>query len=512
MLIFRQDRVLYINIYQYIIDLKKKLIKDKRMKKLLCASCILYAFLCASFADTASFTGGSTKETRQYISGTTNNTDVLLVGNDSGTYYFNGNFATLKSITGNDTGTYSVAFDFTVDANSADVVSVWSLAGSFAYNYGMLTFKNTASSSALASFSTDGTFTVDSPAEQTQSLVFDSITANFSTGNGLFVGGTDIATSSLVVKSSANVEIAGSQTYGASGTLDVQGTLVSTGKQTFESGSKLSVSGSLTSSGAMVFTVGAALDLKSGGTLTLSGGEISRFSGVNSSGKLVQTTTSDVGLNIVGPSYVNEGSDWSIDGKIYVSGTTSDLNSDLRAKLYVNGGNITIKTSSGGNRVILQNGSLYINDGSVFKSTNGIGDHICIVTVNSTSNVDAVYLNSSTVIDRFYIASLLNLYLDDESTLTLTSESHTHPIEFNENGSLSIYNFREDSIFITNNIDSAKIDIDGKVSLYDENGLFLGMAGVSDTGALTLVVPEPAEVALMFGALSLFAVAFRRRI
>ena len=142
------------------------------------------------------------------------------------------------------------------------------------------------------------------------------------------------------------------------------------------------------------------------------------------------------------------------------------------------------------------------------------GRNGALVTLTGKENdilTSKVYFNASQKIYNIYVApySIIEIYLADNVDITLTAPD-INPL--NGNGDFKIYNFQEDSIYV--GFDGAlPSTAKDRVYLYDAENNFLGNAFVTDKGYLSLLqtVPEPAEWAMLLGALALTLAIYRKR-
>ena len=100
--------------------------------------------------------------------------------------------------------------------------------------------------------------------------------------------------------------------------------------------------------------------------------------------------------------------------------------------------------------------------------------------------------------------------MSDDVMLELTAVATGWAVSGAGDGELRIYNFKEETIKVSGKESSVLAGIEKYVKLYDNNGTLLGNATLSN-GWITLAVPEPAEWAMILGALALGLTMYRRR-
>ena len=99
----------------------------------------------------------------------------------------------------------------------------------------------------------------------------------------------------------------------------------------------------------------------------------------------------------------------------------------------------------------------------------------------------------------------------DGVLLELAADVTKWVISAEGDGEVRIYNFKEETIKVGGKESEVIVGIESYVKLYDGAGTLLGNATLSN-GWITLVaVPEPAEWAMIFGALALGLAMYRKR-
>ena len=349
----------------------------------------------------------------------------------------------------------------TVDANTASGEFTAIDVNSWKHNLFALTIKNSASATdATVNVNFGSLLQVNSGGNtQDQYIYFDSVKANV-TAAATTIGNTIDKGSVLGVKSTADVTWNGNISIEKSGTLNLDG--------------KLTLAGTLSSYGT-----------------------------INSTGKLVQNAAADTGITLFANAEMNSGSNWTIQGKLMVqNNSTTTVNEGAYLTFVPN--------ASASSRIILENGSLVLNQKNALITNTG-EPKVAIVTLVGADKINNVFINADQEINSFYVnGNTLNIYLDDLVKISLTSATGA-TIDYAGSGNLNIFNFQEDNFYVGTKA-VVKQNVESIVSLYDGNGEYLGAATVNDLGYITLLtVPEPAEWAAIFGALALGLAMYRRR-
>ena len=498
------------------------------MKKFL-YSTILLSLAFSANADTMTFEGGSN---RTQITGTNNTTDVIL-DSSKGTKYASKD-AVVKSITAIN-GDVSIANDLswnsnqgiTVDINSAseDVNAV--TAGNWVHNLFTLTIKNSVANSTATANLSFNTLTLSSKDDQDARLIFNGVNANVTTVNATNLGAGIKAIkfkSTLLVDANSTVVWNGDILNTVLGVMDIAGNYTHNSKLTLENGSHYNASGTITQNGVFNAKSGANINITGKHTqknsiswakdanISITGELAIDYanttviaSNFDLAGKITQTSASgDNGIEFTGAVNLLSGSTLQAYGKILLR---------AGASLTVNqGANLDIVIGPNPSpRIIMDRATLVLNEENSlsFESRNG-----ALVTLSGKENnilTSKVYFNASQKIYNIYVApySIIEIYLADNVDITLTAPD-INPL--NGNGDYKIYNFQEDSIYV--GFDGAlPSTAKDRVYLYDAENNFLGNAFVTDKGYLSLLqtVPEPAEWAMIFGALALGLAIYRKR-
>ena len=503
------------------------------MKKFLYSTIILSLALSAN-ADTMTFYGiGSGGGERTQVTGTSKTTDIIL--DSSNGIGYAANDAVVKSIKViNGAASFANAIGWnankgiTVDINSAtgDVDAI--TAGNWTHNLFTLTIKNSvANSTATANLSFD-TLTLSSKNSQNARLIFDGVNANVTTVNATNLGDGTTAInykSTLSVDANSTVEWNGDIINTVLGVMDIAGNYTHNSKLTLQSGSQYNASGTITQNGVFNANSGANINITgkhtqknavswaNGANVSITGefaidyeNEMKIDSSFDLAGKITQTSISgDNGIKFTKAVTLLSGSSLQAHSKIFL---------DKGASLTVNEGayiNIT-KDVSKDPRLILDKSTLTLNEENCL-----VNESIDIGVVTMAGGEDniktsKIYLNASQKLRNMYAASftIIEMYMADDITLTLTLDDQ-NALGSGE-GIYKIYNFREDSIYVGLNA-ATNITANNYVFLYDAENNLLGNAFVTNNGYLSLLqtVPEPAEWAMLLGAIALGLAIYRRR-
>ena len=155
---------------------------------------------------------------------------------------------------------------------------------------------------------------------------------------------------------------------------------------------------------------------------------------------------------------------------------------------------------------MFQNNSSLTLNGADCLITSGTAEAMKLATFNKANA--SLYVNADQTFSTIYSnAGVFSIYMGDGVSITMELVSQS----LSGTGTLSIYNFQEDSFYVGLNEDR-KAYIETAVSLYDADEQFLGMATVNDAGFIALAaIPEPATWAALLGAIALGFAAYRRR-
>ena len=328
-----------------------------------------------------------------------------------------------------------------------------------------------------ASFTVNGTLRLgDDTSFETTSTALKTTINNLSTGSNvaLVIGNetqinSGVTLGALTLKDTANLSV-GDITLNGAYSDSANSKLNYTGKFTYNNDSRLTINSALTTSG-----------------------------------DFEQSLATDKGVRITNSLTLNSGADWSVDGKVEVY-ENATLTINEGAKLTVNG---PASNAKNGRLILYKNSKVYLNA----ENCTSMGDlyYLKIATMN-TAEVANVYVQANQKLNSFYVnQTILNLYMSDDVMLELTAVVTGWAVDGDGDGELRIHNFKEETIKVSGKESSVLAGIEKYVKLYDNNGTLLGNATLSN-GWITLVaVPEPAEWAMILGALALGLAVYRRR-
>ncbi|MBP3358631.1 MAG: hypothetical protein J6K91_06935, partial [Opitutales bacterium] len=320
-----------------------------------------------------------------------------------------------------------------------------------------------------ASFTVNGTLRLgDDTSFETTSTALKTTINNLSTGSNvaLVIGNetqinSGVTLGALTLKDTANLSV-GDITLNGAYSDSANSKLNYTGKFTYNNDSRLTINSALTTSG-----------------------------------DFEQSLATDKGVRITNSLTLNSGADWSVDGKVEVY-ENATLTINEGAKLTVNG---PASNAKNGRLILYKNSKVYLNA----ENCTSMGDlyYLKIATMN-TAEVANVYVQANQKLNSFYVnQTILNLYMSDDVMLELTAVVTGWAVDGDGDGELRIHNFKEETIKVSGKESSVLAGIEKYVKLYDNNGTLLGNATLSN-GWITLVaVPEPAEWAMILGALAL---------
>ena len=314
-----------------------------------------------------------------------------------------------------------------------------------------------------------------------KALQFESGTINVDETSKLQINGSAVLGLETSKGSTAVANIAG--TLDMNNNFTVHGTAtVITKKFEHQNGSNLIVSGSFETQSATSFA----------------------NTQINAGGIVKQTATGDT--KIV--------RDFTVDGTFETKGIlnieagSTDDTSDRWATITINeGANFFVDgKSSSGTAVIFKNGELILNKKNAI--TNSNGEVVQLVTANNSTNV-IIRINEAQEFKKIVAHTIgIKYYLGEDATDTLTAEFGTISA-----GKHIIYNFEENRVFVlnddiqnANNFFEAYYNVDGEYVKVDN--LYINNGWLS---AINPAVPEPAEWAMILGALALGLAVYRKR-
>ena len=298
-------------------------------------------------------------------------------------------------------------------------------------------------------------------------------------------------TSKLVINKGSRFGVAGATskaTVNIAGTLDMNAVLtvndsavITTKKFEHQNGSDLTVSGEFETQSATTF---ANTIIKTGGIVkqTSTGGT-----------KIARDFTVDGTFLTKGVLAVEAGSTDASDAKW----ATITINEG--ANFYVDG------KSDAGSAITLKNGEFVLNKKNAI--TNSNGDAVQLVSVDKATNV-IFRINESQEFKKIVAHTIgIKYYLGEDATDTLTAEFGSI-----SGGKHIIYNFEENRVFVLNDMTNpndffdAYYNVDGEYVKVDN--LYINNGWLS---AINSAVPEPAEWAMILGALALGLAVYRKR-
>ena len=390
-------------------------------------------------------------------------------------------------------GKLGITVDIAKESGEHKVFSV----ASWEQNLFTLKFTNSvANSSAVALIDFGSTLTQNAnadPAKPTSSqsdyLVFENINAKVTATEAKIGAHATLAAdygaySTFTIAKTANVDWTGNMTFGYSAKVNLDGTFTLNGAYTDNSNAKLVHTGTFVYNNA---SKGITFSSK-----------------IESSGRFEQTTNADKGVTLQNDVVLNSGASWKVDGQLLLAENHSLTVNDGAKFEFVNNGRLIFRKNS---TVILNaENCLTLANGGFAKFTTYNNANECNVYVNADQTIGNIYVNKT----------IMNLYLADDVSLTLTVvdnmavngvSTEDKPAE------VRIFNYQDESIQVLKTSDTIIAGIETFVKLYDAEGEFLGNATLVD-GWITLVeatVPEPAEWAMIFGAVALGFAMYRRR-
>ena len=511
--------------------------------KITLIGCFFFAF---GIAGAAEFTGTyqNANGHRTYLGGLNNGIDVILNSTpneaaDTGIYY-QGNKQTMKSMTVvNRTSTPEVAGDaniagnFTIDTNSAGAYQGLSV-NNMTLVASNVVVKNSLSSTAAVNLNF-GQLVLNGDATQTQTLTFNGVSANVSTANTTIIGQTANTTSKIIIDSASNVNWSGNiysgvrgATFPADSGLTVNGVLnmdgniavyghasVGSGGVLNMNGKTLSMTGTLTVAGTLNFVGDSGTQVDKFyhyGTLLLTNSSpSSQFtiynvdSGYNAAATLTQSVASgeNTGVRIKRVANISYGSTWTVNEKLELAGGAAGM-----ARLNIDAKSSTVKIAVGENQEARF--GLLGNSVATLKTENAVtmddGSSVKLfVDESSSSLANKLVLDASQKFKKIELNGNLEITLAATAVLSLDDDSAA-TISIAEGKYLTIYNFRDDAVYVGGNLD---VSVLSQIKAYDSESELQNLV-VNEGWLQAQVVPEPAEWAAIFGAFAL-VLAFRRR-
>ena len=280
--------------------------------------------------------------------------------------------------------------------------------------------------------------------------------------------------------SKATVNIAGTLDMNAVLTVN-ENAVITTKKFEHQNGSDLTVSGQFETQSATTFA----------NTIIKTGGIVKQTS--TGETKIARDFTVDGTFLTKGVLAVEAGSTDASDAKW----ATITINEG--ANFYVDG------KSDAGSAITLKNGEFVLNKKNAI--TNSDGDAVQFVSVSRATNV-IFRINESQEFKKIVAHTIgIKYYLGEDATDTLTAEFGSI-----SGGKHIIYNFEENRVFVLNDMTNpndffdAYYNVDGEYVKVDN--LYINNGWLS---AINSAVPEPAEWAMILGALALGLAVYRKR-
>ena len=286
---------------------------------------------------------------------------------------------------------------------------------------------------------------------------------------------------------------------GNSGGLKVtSGKTVNLGSATFKTlyGSHLNIEGG-------TFLTDGAINLKrttvKNGTFTQSAGGVVIERDVKVVGSSTFTASDSITLRSPDASDANGN---LINAARYAKLTIGYDTNDKNSKLIIK------SDANGDSKIILGKDSfVYFNTENSVQNENG--NHSIIIATEADAFNTNVEINSNQKFGGIALSNTsLKLTMADNALLELTNIDNAFS---SDGGILNIYNFVENSIKVGDNV-SVKEAIEQYVKLFDINGVALDSATVINGYiAFATSVPEPAEWAMLLGAIALGLAVYRKR-
>ena len=362
----------------------------------------------------------------------------------------------------------------------------------------------------------DGQFKTIKPTEETTNIIFNNqseasvvgTTGKFTSGAGATFTINDQAT--LTNKGEMIVESTSKAIYNSGSTYNVEGTTTyNLGSLIYhKSGSTTNITGTLNSyvlnSASDGFLAGATINI---GTEKNKVGELN-FAQTSASGKRITVASN---INNYGSIVMSNDDAIQFTGNVVNNGTMN-----LKGGVYIKNGHMTlgedattIFTSSPNQqaRLVLMDNNATITLKSGIVDNNGRGVNIATV---GTANAN-LYMNIYADVKFGFLNqgandAVLNINLYEDGILRFMDGDALRSIH----ADINIFNFDENRIYVGTSSTAEELQF---IKLYagEDKGTFLGTAMVNN-GWLTLAaVPEPAEWAMIFGALALALAIYRRR-
>ena len=504
------------------------------MKKLfILATCAI-----ATIATAETFKGGASVGSRTEITAPSSESNTLILDPSTGTFYSGINETTYKSVSS--TGNVGMASGgLTIDANTTeDNFKAFDVAGDWSMNLTYLFVTNSASNTANVQLNAKRfVFTSGSDQSQTMSIGEGKYTIN-TTGTSIF--SADQGTATLEIFTGSNVTWVGELTMGKSSVFNLYG------KAEFNKGGlfvdksaviNIHEGAHLKKMSSGWFTVEGTLNIYNGGKFEpVTGGNLVLTGTLNTESAMTLTATTSTGTykQTAGSTTMKravniEKGSWQVYEKLTLEGSThADLSKTCAQLTIADGVTFVIKNNENGNAAnearLLFNGynDLVLNKKNAIVDENG--NAIKLATVAKTQKIDDVdtlvevlnnkmTVNADQTFRSLFIASKSSLDIIMANDVVLEFTDTTSFNTASTDAFLRIFNFQENSIKFNVSSTSVCDRIQTYIKLYGATDKdFLGFADYTEDGFLTLIaVPEPAEWAMILGAIALALAIYRRR-
>ena len=507
------------------------------------------AFAFSAFAqdsNTIEYNGGKSVSSRTtlWVDGADYSDKDLLLHSDTGSFYGvklptegtakTMTYRSLKAVIGSgDTlalGDYTTAYGtLNLDANTSEKDFTVFEVAKFSMNYANLYIKNTnASPENPLLFKANSMDLIGGAKTQTQKLYFQANTnANVATSVLGRIENTT-GTSLIHISVSKTLNWTGDITLNQCSRLVADGTFNLDGNATFNDASGVLGIGNegtfKVASGKTVNLGSATLEAVYGSYLNIDGGTFLTDGAISLKRTTVKNgtfTQSAGGILIERDVKVINSSTFTASDSITLrspDATDADgnlINSARYAKLQIGydtndkESKLIIKSDANGDSKIIigKDSFVYLNSENSVQNENG--KHSIIIATEADASNTNIEINSNQKLGGIALSNAsLKLTMADNALLELTNIEDAFS---SDGGILNIYNFTENTIKVGDNV-GVKQAIEQYVKLYDAAGIELDPATVIDGYiAFTTSVPEPAEWAMLLGAIALGLAIYRRR-
>ena len=456
---------------------------------------------------------------------------------------------TVKAINGDGAGDVNMASSsqtgyFTVDVNSDTDITAIS-ASSWKHNYMTLNINNSHADASKANVKIDfgNSLTIDSTTSSQQQEMNINVAKGTVYATKTTIG-ESATNSKLTIGEGSNILWNGYINVGKAG-VDRNGQIVVNGTLQLASGGKSGITlnrktslivgangkldiinNSITINKYASMTVNGTLVLGGGsytyvnGTLTLNNTKPSsqqHFYWLESSGSFTQATADkNNGIRLWRKSTFKNGADWTVDEILDLFGNVVEGASLERTRAYAvmqEGSRMVITKASDAKIARIRlwgNSELQLYQENVFSDQDGNSIRLATAYGTYSEYGSVVRLYSEQTFSDIYITtgSNLEIYLENDMAKLILDGTGNTLTNHTEEG-LKIYNFREDAIYIGKKQTSA--DAISRATFYDENMNEIQVTVRSDGWLTAVVVPEPAEWAMILGGIALGLAVYRRR-